>query len=163
MRVPSAFNPPHRFHAGSLTNVGALDGSLGSPEAETDVLVPSPATLSDTLGLAALALGVQEDVRLLLESALALDSQFGRHDRGDVQSVGSGDVCAVLSMVVEGVRSCTTVRFQKPAAKVRRGFAGVCRRQASGSDLRRRKLGKTHVLFTLTTRTCPLSNHCSSM
>jgi hypothetical protein len=71
----------------SLTNVVALDGSLGSPEAQTDVLVPSPATLSYTLGLAALALGVQEDMRLLLESALALDSQLGGHDRGDEQSL----------------------------------------------------------------------------
>jgi hypothetical protein len=31
---------------------------------------------------------VEEDVRLLLEGALALDCQFGRHDCGVVQSVG---------------------------------------------------------------------------
>jgi hypothetical protein len=79
----------------SLTNVVALDGGLGGPEAQTDVLVPSPATFSDTLGLAALALGVQEDVRLLLESALTLDSQFGGHDRGDVQSLGVVEGCSV--------------------------------------------------------------------
>jgi hypothetical protein len=65
----------------SLTNVVALNGGPGSPEAETDVLHPSPATLSSPLGLAALLLVVLEDVRLLLESALALDSQFGGHDR----------------------------------------------------------------------------------
>lgn len=60
------------------TDVGALNGSLGRPEAETDFLVPSATTLSDSLGLG-LGLGVQEDVRLLLESALRLDGQLGRH------------------------------------------------------------------------------------
>lgn len=65
---------------GLLTNVVALNGGPGSPEAQTDVLHPSPATLSSPLGLAALLLVVLENVRLLLESALALDSQFGGHD-----------------------------------------------------------------------------------
>jgi hypothetical protein len=64
----------------SLTNVVALNGGPGSLEAQTDVLHPSPATLSSPLGLAALLLVVLENVRLLLESALALDSQFGGHD-----------------------------------------------------------------------------------
>lgn len=100
MRTPSASNPPLHFRTGSLTNVGAVNGGLGGPESKTDVLVPSPATLSGPLGLAALLLGVQEDVGLLLESALALDSQFGRHDRGNLRLIGSGDVCAVLSVVV---------------------------------------------------------------
>lgn len=79
------------------TDVRALNGILGRPEAQTDVLVPSPATLSDLLALA-LTLGVEEDVRLLLESALALDSQFGRHDCGGAcnrlsGSAGGGGCC----------------------------------------------------------------------
>ena len=76
-------NPATRWHLGLHTNVGALDSGLGRPEAQSDVLIPSPTTLSDTLALAALSFGVEEDVRLLLESAFALDCKFGRHDRGD--------------------------------------------------------------------------------
>jgi hypothetical protein len=78
-----ARNPkiPSQRPRASLTNVVALNGGPGSPEAQTDVLHPSPATLSSPLGLAALLLVVLEDVRLLLESALALDSEFGGHDR----------------------------------------------------------------------------------
>lgn len=68
---------------GRHTNVGALDGGFGCPEAQSNVLIPSPTTLSDTLALAALGFGVEEDVRLLLESAFALDCKFGRHDCGD--------------------------------------------------------------------------------
>lgn len=56
-----------------LVNVGALDSGLGRPEAQSDILIPSPTTLSDTLALAALSLRIEEDVRLLLESAFALD------------------------------------------------------------------------------------------
>lgn len=67
-------NVPSQAPRASLTNVVALNGGPGSPEAQTDVLHPSPATLSSPLGLAALLLGVLENVRLLLESALALDS-----------------------------------------------------------------------------------------
>ena len=73
------------------TDVVAFNGVLRCPEAQTDVLVPSPATLSDSLGLAALSLRVEEDVWLFLERALALDCQFGRHDCGDEQSVMSGE------------------------------------------------------------------------
>ena len=73
-------NIPSQAPRASLTNVVALNGGPGSPEAQTDVLHPSPATLSSPLGLAALLLVVLENVRLLLESALALDSQFGGHD-----------------------------------------------------------------------------------
>jgi hypothetical protein len=62
------------FSRASHTNVRALNGGLGRPEAQTDVLVPSPAALADSLALAAGLLVVEEDVRLLLESALALDS-----------------------------------------------------------------------------------------
>lgn len=60
------------------TDVGALNGSLGSTESQTNVLVPSSATLSNSLALG-LGLGVGENVRLLLESALRLDGQLGRH------------------------------------------------------------------------------------
>lgn len=60
------------------TNVAALNGGLGSTESQTDVLVPSSATLSDSLALR-LGLSVGEDVRLLLESTLRLDGQLGRH------------------------------------------------------------------------------------
>lgn len=73
-------NVPSQSPGASLTDVVALNGGLGGPEAETDVLHPSPAALSSSLGLAALLLVVLENVRLLLESALALDSQFGGHD-----------------------------------------------------------------------------------
>jgi hypothetical protein len=65
------------------TDVRTLNGGLGRPEAQTDILVPSPATLSDSLLLGAGLLGVLEDVRLLLESALALDGQFGSHVCGE--------------------------------------------------------------------------------
>lgn len=61
------------------TNVAALDGSLGSTESQTNVLVPSPA-LSNALALC-LGLGVEEDVRLLLERTFRLDGQLGRHFR----------------------------------------------------------------------------------
>jgi len=65
---------PSQAPKASLTNVVALNGGPGSLEAQTDVLHPSPATLSGPLGLSTLLLVVLEDVRLLLESALALDS-----------------------------------------------------------------------------------------
>jgi hypothetical protein len=65
------------------TDVRTLNGGLGRPEAQTDILVPSPATLSDSLLLGAGLLSVLEDVRLLLESALALDGQFGSHVCGE--------------------------------------------------------------------------------
>jgi len=77
-----------------LVDVVALNGGLGRPEAQADVLVPSPASLSDSLALAALALGVEENVWLLLESALALDGQFGGHDCG----VASREVCVDLQV-----------------------------------------------------------------
>ena len=64
----------------SHTDVAALNGVLGGTETKTDILVPA-AGLTSLLGLG-LALGVEEDVRLLLESALRLDGQLGRHDCG---------------------------------------------------------------------------------
>lgn len=65
-------NPAH-------TDVAALNGSLGGLKTQTNVLVPSPASLSDLLALG-LGLRVQENVRLLQESALGLDGQLGGHD-----------------------------------------------------------------------------------
>jgi len=95
--VPSS---PRTNIAGLLTNVVALNGGLRGPETQTDVLVPSPATLAHALGLAALALGVEEDVRLLLESALGLDGQFGCHDCGVVVSKGPIESSSASSYVV---------------------------------------------------------------
>ena len=65
---------------GRRTDVRALNGGLGRPEAQADVLVPSPATLALPLALSALRLCVLEDVWLLLEGAFALDRQLGGHD-----------------------------------------------------------------------------------
>lgn len=59
------------------TDVVALNGGLGRTEAQTNVLVPSSATLARS-GALRLGLGVLEDVRLLLESTLRLDGQLGR-------------------------------------------------------------------------------------
>lgn len=61
-----------------LVDVGSLNGGLGGLETKTDVLVPSSATLAGS-GALADALGVLEDVRLLLVSALALDGKLGGH------------------------------------------------------------------------------------
>lgn len=61
-----------------LVDVATLNGSLGGTETQTDILVPSSATLAWSGGLG-LGLGVEEDVRLLLESTLRLDGQLGRH------------------------------------------------------------------------------------
>ena len=62
------------------TDVASVNCSLWCLESQTDILEPSPSTLSDSLGLSGLELRVEEDVWLLLVSALALYSQFGRHD-----------------------------------------------------------------------------------
>jgi hypothetical protein len=61
-----------------LVDVVAVNGGLGGLETQTDVLVPSAAVLASAGSLADL-LGVLEDVRLLLVSALALDGKFGGH------------------------------------------------------------------------------------
>ena len=66
------------------TNVCSLNSVLRGPEAQTDILIPSPATLSLALALAGLRLVVEEDMRLLLVSALALDSELGGHLDGSV-------------------------------------------------------------------------------
>lgn len=62
------------------TDVVALNGGLGGTEAQTNLLIPPP-NLASLLALG-LGLRVQEDVRLLLESALRLDGQLGRHGCG---------------------------------------------------------------------------------
>lgn len=59
------------------TNVGTLNSGVGGTETQTNVLVPSAATLARTSALG-LDLGVLENVRLLLESTLRLDGQLGR-------------------------------------------------------------------------------------
>lgn len=61
------------------TDVAALNGGLGGTETQTDVLVPSSATLARSGALGS-GLRVLEDVRLLLESTLRLDGQLGRPD-----------------------------------------------------------------------------------
>jgi len=61
-----------------LVDVGAFDGGLGGPEAETNVLVETSA-LAARLGGLDLGLGLETNVRLLEESTLALDSQLGGH------------------------------------------------------------------------------------
>ena len=71
------------------TDVFAINRSSRRSEAQSNVLEPSPATLSDSLRLRCLraSLVVEEDVWLLLERALTLDCQFGGHDCGVEQSV----------------------------------------------------------------------------
>jgi hypothetical protein len=71
---PSYPRSPH-------TDIGALNGGLWRPEAQSDVLVPSSPALADSARLG-LRLGVEEDVRLLLESALRLHGKFGGHGCG---------------------------------------------------------------------------------
>ena len=74
-------SPPSRRVMSRHTDVAALNGGLGGTEPKADVLVPSPATLAGPRGLD-LGLGVLEDVRLLLESPLGLNSELGRHGVG---------------------------------------------------------------------------------
>lgn len=76
LRISPSCN--NRSFAVVHTDVAALNGGLGSTESKTNILVPSSATLSDSLALG-LGLGVGKDMRLLLESALRLDGQLGRH------------------------------------------------------------------------------------
>jgi len=61
-----------------LVDILALNGGLGGPEAQTNLLVPSPTALARP-GRLELSLAVEENVRLLLESTLALDGQFSSH------------------------------------------------------------------------------------
>jgi len=61
------------FSRDQRTDVVPINGILRCPEAQPDVLVPTRASLALLVRLAALRLVVEEDVRLLLEGALALD------------------------------------------------------------------------------------------
>ena len=70
---------PHVLNSFARTDVAALNGGLRGSETQTNVLVPSSATLARSGGLG-LGLRVLEDVRLLLESTLRLDGQLGRPD-----------------------------------------------------------------------------------
>lgn len=76
VRAPCQPLPHPNLHYGRRTNVIALDGCLGCLEAQSDVFIPSSLALTDSSVLAALGalvLGVEEDVRLLLISTLALN------------------------------------------------------------------------------------------
>jgi len=61
-----------------LVDVVSFNGVLWSLESQTNILVPSSSTLSNSSLCGAGLLG-GENVRLLLESALRLDGQFGGH------------------------------------------------------------------------------------
>ena len=71
----------HILNSFARTDVAALNGGLRGSETQTNVLVPSSATLARSGGLG-LGLRVLEDVRLLLESTLRLDGQLGGHGCG---------------------------------------------------------------------------------
>jgi hypothetical protein len=60
------------------TNIGPLNRRLRCPESQSNVFVPSSSTLAGSARLG-LRLGVEEDMRLLLESALRLHGEFGGH------------------------------------------------------------------------------------
>ena len=66
----------------TLTDVAALNGSLGGSESQPDIFEPSPTGLANLLALRGLRLVVEEDVRLLLVGTLGLDCQFGSHGCG---------------------------------------------------------------------------------
>lgn len=78
-----------------FVNVGALDGSLGGLETQTNVFIPS-------LGLSVgLGLGVGEDVRLLLESSLRLNGQFSSHlEVISVRTVSTSDTVEKVKIFV---------------------------------------------------------------
>lgn len=78
-----------------LVDVFAVDGLPGGLEAETDLLEPSLGLGSRLLD----ALGVGEDVRLLLERSVRLDDQFTRHDCWLVWDEGMGRADVLLSEV----------------------------------------------------------------
>jgi len=69
------------------TDVVAVNGGLGCLEAQSYILIPSSLALSDSSVQASLlwALRAEEDVRLLLISAFALDCEFCRHDHDGLE------------------------------------------------------------------------------
>ena len=75
-RFADSRKPSNSRRCFARTDVAALNGGLGGTETQTNILVPSSSALARS-GALGLGLGVQEDVRLLLESTLRLDGQFG--------------------------------------------------------------------------------------
>jgi hypothetical protein len=106
-----------------LVDVAALNGGGRGLETQTDVLVPSASVLAGASSLADL-LGVLEDVRLLLVSALALDGEFGSHvvglstERGSVEESSTlvGDGWSKLSSRQEANLASCLPRGACPAA-----------------------------------------------
>lgn len=110
-RAPSNFVFPSYFPRVRCrhTNVGSLNGGLWGPEPKTNILIPSASSLASSRRLG-LDLGVKEDMRLLLESALGLDGQFGGH-------------FCVWWIVAIVEKSCKVSSLTSLASK--RGFAGA--------------------------------------
>lgn len=117
LNIPHGRSFRHKSIPFRRTNVVALNRSLWCPETETDILEPSPATLSYSLGLSALSLRVGEDVRLLLVSALALDCQFGGHVVDSVAESMCGGCCVVVSSYVVGSK-VSNLRSRNSACRV---------------------------------------------
>ena len=69
----------HRRLKEVQTDVGSVNRSLGGPKAQSNVLEPSPPTLSGLGTLGSLCFRIDEDVGLLLERTLRLNCQFCRH------------------------------------------------------------------------------------
>ena len=74
------------------TNVCALNGGLWGLESQTNILIPSPSSLSDS-ALSRADLAGEEDMGLLLESTLRLHSQLGGHFLGGSCGVSLAGVC----------------------------------------------------------------------
>lgn len=94
-----------------LVDVLALNGSSGGAETQTNVLVPSAAALARSGGLD-LGLGVEEDMRLLLKSTLALDGKLGSHLVGS----GVGRRCAFVE-VEERLRGLKLLESEPKAGR----------------------------------------------
>ena len=77
-----AFSIGQQVVGRSFTDISSLNRRLRRPEAQPDILIPSPSSRSHTLALRAFDFRIQEDVGLLLEGAFRLHGQFGRHDCG---------------------------------------------------------------------------------
>ena len=87
-----------------LTDVCAFNRRLWCPESQSNIFVPSSPSLPDLRALCALDFLVDEDVRLLLKSALRLHRQLGRHN-GWIELV----VVAVWNCFVGGGRDLPCV------------------------------------------------------
>ena len=129
------------------TDVGSVNGRLRRPETQTNVLVPSPTSLADSLALRALVLGVEKDVGLLLEGSLRLHGKFGRHGCGRC-CVGGVDVGRVEGRRFEELsrqRGWPIVEFR---ASVTTAFLPVlcalCAKRALSEDMSE---GRTNKLI----------------